>query len=151
MRIGRIEIFDPGTPTNPNDDVIICNAGAYLRKYCNIDLVYKNKNLLHHAVSVTELSVTPAQKAAQTHIQKIIDDAHHLVDDYAQTYLTQIDKDMERKNDTSGASLLSKAGAKVFPKVPTYLSPTEVQSVKICTKEIEIRIHDVISILPFEN
>ncbi len=142
------EIFDPGTPNNANDDVIICNAGAYLRKYCRIDLVYKNKNLLHHAVEVVQLSVSPAQKTKQSHIQKIIDDAHHQVDDYAQTYLTRIDSDMKRNKDELGQFVVS-SWLNFFPKVD--VSITNRGAIRQDLHKGEVRIRDVISVLPFEN
>ena len=142
------EIFDPGTPGNANDDVIICNAGAYLRKYCRIDLVYKNKDLLHHAVEVVALSVSPAQKEKQAHIQKIIDDAHHQVDDYAQTYLTKIESDMERKGDVLGKFIVS-SWLDYFPKVD--VSITNRGAIRQDLHKGDVRIRDVISILPFEN
>jgi 2',3'-cyclic-nucleotide 2'-phosphodiesterase / 3'-nucleotidase / 5'-nucleotidase len=142
------EIFDPGTPHNPNDDVIICNAGAYLRNYCRVDLLYRNKKLLHRSVDVIALSVSDEQKTKHADIQKVIDQAHSEVDDYALTYLTTMPKDMSRKDDVLGTFIV-KSWLQHFPKVDIAI--TNRGAVRQDLHHGEVRVRDVISILPFEN
>ncbi|MBL93231.1 MAG: hypothetical protein CMH56_15640 [Myxococcales bacterium] len=142
------EIFDPGTPENFDDDVIICNAGAYMRNYCRIDLHYKNNALLHRAVEVVHLDTDEAQQESHQAIQSLIDDAHAQIDTYAKTYLTKLENDLLRKDGELGRAVVE-SWLNFFPKADAAI--TNRGAIRQDLHRGDVRVSDVISVLPFEN
>ena len=142
------EIFDPGTPNNPDDDVVICNAGAYMRNYCRIDLHYQKGKLHHRTVEVIGLDTNERQKTDHPKIQSLIDQAHQKIDDYAKTYLTKLDQDILRKDGDLGRVLVE-SWLRHFPKADVAI--TNRGAIRQDLHRGDVRVSDVISVLPFEN
>ena len=70
--------IDPGDSDSADDDVILCNPGAYGRGFCHLKLQFKNGHLLSHKEALEKIAGDSAQRpfAPDPEILGIIDSAN---------------------------------------------------------------------------
>ncbi len=141
-------IDDNGTPDDVRDDVVLCNAGPYLRSYCRIDLAFRNGELVERAVTIREVSRPLAEDplAADPELLAIIEDARARLGELGSEWLTELDRTIEV---AELRRLLVDSWLRALPGV--RFAVTNDGGIRQPLLPGSIRVRDVISALPFDN
>jgi len=142
-------VDDNGTP-GIEDDIVVCNSGAYLRSYCRINVSVKG-GVLHTAQASVMPVERPADAAPVTDnaaLQSIIADAHKKSDAIGAEVLGSAEVAVRRKDGALGQFIVD-TWREALPYADIAI--TNDGGVRQDLPKGKLRLRDVRSVLPFNN
>ncbi len=145
-----IVIDDNGT-ADADDDVVICNAGPYLRSLCRLDLSYAAGRLRSHAAKNIEVkapleSPTPHFSAA---LAGIVDEAEASATRVGGEVLVESTRRLDRGRDGALGQFVVDAWLENLPYA--QVAVTNAGGLRQDIDAGLLRLRDVVSALPFNN
>lgn len=139
-----------GTPADASDDIVFCNAGAYLRSYCRIDVAYTGGKMTYRSVSVQQLSrpITETLADPDPVLSKIIADAQKASDKIGSEVLVRSVRTLKRK-DRSLGQFITDAWLQALPYAQAAI--TNEGGIRQDLPKGKVRVRDIVSVLPFNN
>lgn len=145
-----IVVDDAGTDV-ADDDVVICNAGPFLRTFCRVDLDYAGGTLSAHAekiVTVEHARDAPAP-AFDDGLAAIVAEAEASADRVGGEVLVDNKQKLTRGRDGSLGQLLVDAWLEALPFVQVAI--TNAGGLRQDIEPGPLRLRDIVSALPFNN
>lgn len=143
--------IDPGeTIDDPSDDIVFCNAGAYLRSYCRIDVAYAGERLTSRAVSVQTVELAPDEQVPSPDavLVRVIDDARKRSEQLGREPLGTAPRAITRKSGALG-QLIVDSWLEGLPYVDVAI--TNAGGIRQDLPRGAVKVRDVVSVLPFNN
>ncbi len=139
-----------GTPGDTSDDIVFCNAGAYLRSYCRINVAYTDGKLSYRSVSVQQLArpITDTIAAPDPTLAKIISDAQKASERIGGEVLVKSDRTLKR-NDRSLGQFITDSWLQALPYAQAAI--TNEGGIRQDLPKGKVRVRDIVSVLPFNN
>ncbi len=134
-----------------NDDVVICNAGPYLRSFCRVDLEYKDGAFVGHAEKITEVNhATDAPAPAfDAELEGIVQAAEASAARIGGEVLVQNAERLTRGRDGTLGPLLVDAWLEALPYATFAI--TNAGGLRQDIEAGPLRLRDIVSALPFNN
>ncbi len=135
-------------PSSVADDVLVCNAGAFLRSYCAIDLTFDGRTLTDHKMRLLPVE-RPAGDAAPAHdvLAGIIQKAHQVADKKGSEFLVRSVRPLARGEPLG--QLVVDTWLEAFPYADAAL--TNKGGLRQSLPGGKVRVRDVASAMPFDN
>ncbi len=141
-------IDDAGTETRA-DDIVFCNAGPYLRSYCEIDVQLKADRLDAYDLSIRPIArPIDAPVPDDPTLASILARASAAADREGGEVLVQSDRDLDRKGAELG-QLVVRSWLKSFPEAQAAV--TNKGGLRQDLPAGPVRVRDVVSVMPFGN
>jgi 5'-nucleotidase/UDP-sugar diphosphatase len=144
-------VVDDNHTAASDDDVVICNAGPYLRTLCRIDLSYVGGRLHRHAEHTVEVKApldAPAPPFSAA-LGKIVDDAEASAAQIGGEVLVQSTTRLDRGRDGALGQFVVDAWLEHLPFAQVAL--TNAGGLRQDIEAGPLRLRDVVSALPFNN
>ena len=146
------EVFvDAGGTPDPDDDVMICNPGPYLRSFCRMDLAFVRGRLVagsvrHHDVEVAaDADIAPFDEP----LAKIVDEAEASANRIGGEVLVQNLNKLERGPQGALGQLVVDSWLEALPFAQVAI--TNVGGLRQDLEPGPLRLRDVVSTMPFNN
>lgn len=143
-------VDDAGTSTL-DDDVSICNAGAYLRSYCRIDLALSGGKLVARAATIVPVGgphpeVVPSQ---DRNLVDIVTRAEETAQRIGGEVLVESKRPLRRGTQGELGQLVVDAWLAALPWAQVAI--TNAGGIRQDLPAGPVRVRDVASVLPFNN
>lgn len=142
----------PGAPgaQQLDDDVVLCNAGPYLRSYCRIDLKIEDGKLAARSARIAEVE-TPhgATFAADVELERIVANAEASANLIGGEVLVENKKVLKRGADGAMGQLIVDAWLAALPYA--HAAITNAGGIRQDLPPGPVRMRDIVSVLPFNN
>ncbi|MCC7070599.1 MAG: bifunctional metallophosphatase/5'-nucleotidase [Deltaproteobacteria bacterium] len=143
--------IDDGGTAELDDDVSICNGGAYLRSYCRIDLRFAGGALTARAVAVTQVS--GAHDEALPNRDAALVDIVARAEEHAQRIggevLVEAARPLRRGTQGELGQLVVDAWLAALPWAQVAI--TNAGGIRQDLPAGPVRVRDIASVLPFNN
>jgi len=143
-------VDDGGTPGDPTDDVVACNAGAYLRSYCRIDITVNEGVLLDHRHEVKPIArpLDVEVENPEPRLVSIVEAARERSSKVGGELLTEAPEGMKREDQNLGQFI-----------VDTWLAALPYAQVAITNaggirQDLDagpVHVRDIVGVMPFNN
>jgi len=139
-----------GTPGDVSDDVIVCNAGPYLRSYCRVDLAWSGATLVEREASIQQISspIAESVRGASPALESIVDEARARAEKIGNEVLATTKRQLLRKDQSLG-QLIVDTWLEALPYADVAI--TNAGGIRQDLPKGSIRFRDVVSVLPFNN
>lgn len=143
--------IDDGGTADLEDDVTVCNAGAYMRSYCRIDLRFDAGKLTERAVKVTPVELAAGATPAKPDpiLVDIVKSAEHNAQKVGGEVLVESKRVLQRGPAGALGQLVVDAWLKALPY--TQVAITNAGGLRQDLAAGPVRVRDVVSVLPFNN
>ena len=133
------------------DDVVICNAGPYLRTLCRLDLSFHGKTLVKHHQKIVQVErpIEAAPLVFDEEIMRIVDQAEGSARRIGGEVLVDNKLKLGRGRDGALGQLVVDAWLEALPYAQIAL--TNAGGLRQDIEAGPLRLRDVISALPFNN
>ncbi|HEY4221566.1 MAG TPA: bifunctional UDP-sugar hydrolase/5'-nucleotidase [Myxococcota bacterium] len=143
------DVDDNGS-ADVDDDVVVCNAGAYMRSYCRIDLELDGKKLVSHAVNVKNVETPLGKKrAGDPALNDVVAAAEKSADALGGEVLVENVKPLLRGPEGPLGQLVVDAWLEALPYA--QLAITNAGGLRQDLAAGPVKMRDVVSVLPFNN
>ena len=142
-------IDDNNTP-DLDDDVVVCNSGAYMRSYCRIDLAFEGPRMTAHDVVIKPVE-TPVGEvvAGDAQLTAIVSAAEQSANQIGGEVLVENTKLLKRGADGPLGQLVVDAWLAALPYAQVAI--TNAGGLRQDLPPGPVRVRDVVSVLPFNN
>jgi len=139
-----------GTPSDPSDDVIVCNAGPYLRSYCRVDLAFNGATLVERNATIQQISSPIADSATglSAELEGIVADSRKRAEKIGGEILATTKRPLLRKDHALGQFVVD-TWLEALPYA--QVAVTNAGGIRQDLQKGPIRFRDVVSVLPFNN
>jgi 5'-nucleotidase/UDP-sugar diphosphatase len=139
-----------GTPSDTSDDIVFCNAGAYLRSYCRIDVGYVGGKLNYRSVSVQQLErpITETVADPDATLAAIVDEARKASDKIGSEVLVKSVRPL-KVDDNSLGQFITDSWLQALPYAQAAI--TNAGGIRQDLPKGKVRVRDIVSVLPFNN
>lgn len=144
-------VVDDNATAGQGDDVVICNAGPFMRSLCRVDLDFSGGALAAHAekiVTVEHAKDAPAP-AYDVGLARIVSDAEASADRVGGEILVTTQQRLTRGKDGSLGQLLVDAWLEALPFAQVAI--TNAGGLRQDIEAGPLRLRDIVSALPFNN
>ena len=143
-------IDDAGTP-ELDDDVTICNAGAYLRSYCRIDLTFAQGKLTSRSAQVAEVKAGAGERPVQPDatLVAIVQRAEASAERSGGEVLVESKRPLRRGSQEAMGQLVVDSWLAALPYAQVAI--TNAGGIRQDLPAGPVRVRDVVSVLPFDN
>lgn len=143
--------IDDGGTAELEDDVTVCNAGAYMRSYCRIDLRFDAGKLMERGVKVTPVELAPGATPTRPDaaLVDIVKSAEHNAQKVGGEVLVESKRALQRGPTGALGQLVVDAWLKALPY--TQVAITNAGGLRQDLAAGPVRVRDVVSVLPFNN
>jgi len=144
-------VVDDNHTATSDDDVVICNAGPYLRTLCRVDLSYVGGRLRRHAERAVEVKApldAPASPFSAA-LGKIVDNAEASAARIGGEVLVQSATRLDRGRDGALGQFVVDAWLEHLPFAQVAL--TNAGGLRQDIEAGPLRLRDIVSALPFNN
>ena len=144
-----MSIDDNGTPAT-DDDVVLCNAGAYLRSYCRIDLAFDGEALVSREAKIAMVE-TPhgSPTAGDKELEAIVAAAENSANQIGGEVLVENVRTLKRGVDGAMGQLIVDAWLQALPYAQAAI--TNAGGIRQDLAPGPVRMRDIVSVLPFNN
>ncbi len=151
------DIDDNGT-ADVDDDVVACNAGAYMRSFCRIDLELEGRTLVSRKVEIKQVTrplgeapppVADHPPAGDPRLSAIVADAERSAEKMGGEVLVENAALLERGPDGPLGQLVVDAWRSALPYA--QVAVTNAGGLRQDLPAGPVRVRDVVSVLPFNN
>ncbi len=134
-----------------DDDVIICNAGPYLRSFCRLDLSFDAGALVSHQQKIVQVErpIDAAPLVFDARLKEIVDQAEESAARIGGEVLVDNKQKLGRGRDGSLGQLVVDAWLEALPYAQVAL--TNAGGLRQDIEQGPLRLRDVVSALPFNN
>ena len=145
-----VVVDDNGT-NDADDDVVICNAGPYLRSLCRVDLDQRDGHTVAHAEKIIEVknAVDAPAPAFDVELDRILQDAEASATRIGGEVLVKSKRRLSRGTDGALGQLLVDSWLDALPYAQVAI--TNAGGVRQDLDAGPLRIRDIVSALPFNN
>jgi 2',3'-cyclic-nucleotide 2'-phosphodiesterase (5'-nucleotidase family) len=145
----QLVIDDNGTP-QIDDDIVLCNAGAYMRSYCRVDLSFHGKALVARDARLAVVQ-TPhgAATAGDPELMAIVAAAEQSANRIGGEVLVENVRTLTRGPGGAMAQLVVDAWLSALPYA--HVAITNAGGIRQDLPPGSIRMRDIASVLPFDN
>jgi len=145
-----ITVDDNGTD-GAADDVVICNAGPYLRSLCRVDLSHRGGALVAHEQRIVEVktAIDAPAPAFDVELDRILQEAEASATRIGGEVLVQSTRRLSRGAEGALGQLLVDAWLAALPYAQVAI--TNAGGVRQDLDAGPLRIRDIVSALPFNN
>ena len=146
-----MDVDDNHTP-DVDDDVSVCNAGAYMRSWCRIDLDFDGKKLVGHTVAVKNVETAlgaPLAQAPDPELATIVAAAEKSANEIGGEVLVENNALLKRGSDGPLGQLVVDAWLQALPYA--QVAVTNAGGLRQDLAAGTVRVRDVVSVLPFNN
>jgi len=142
---------DGGTPDRPDDDIVMCNAGPYFRTYCRIDVTMVGSRLVSHDATIVEVSLPAAEEPASPDpdLLEIVAEAKRKSSVAIAEETLVVSPEPIARRDGALGQMITDAWLTKFPDADVAI--TNAGGIRQGLAAGDVRIRDVISVLPFKN
>jgi 2',3'-cyclic-nucleotide 2'-phosphodiesterase (5'-nucleotidase family) len=142
-------IDDNGTP-DVDDDIVICNAGAYMRSYCRADLVFQGAKMTSRAVKLTTVEA-PLGTVVEGNatLMTIVTEAEKSANQIGGEVLVENARLLKRGVDGPLGQMIVDAWLEALPYA--QVAVTNAGGLRQDLPAGPVRMRDVVSVLPFNN
>ncbi len=149
-----LHIEDGGTPGNGpdriDDDIVLCNAGPYMRSYCRIDLKLTDGKLVARDARIGQVETPHGTTfAADVELQRIVAAAEASANLIGGEVLVENTKPLQRGVDGAMGQLIVDAWLAALPYA--HAAITNVGGIRQDLAAGPVRMRDIVSVLPFNN
>lgn len=143
-------VIDDQVTPSVYDDVAICNAGAFLRSYCvvNVQLTGAKMTTLQAKIFRVETPIDATVEGADSELQAIVESAQKNADKVGGEVLAKSTKAIRRKDQALG-QLVVDSWLSALPYADVAI--TNRGGLRQDLKAGRVRVRDVRSVLPFNN
>lgn len=142
---------DDGGTAALDDDVALCNAGAYLRSYCTIDLTIEAGVLTARAASIEPVrgAAGAPSPSADAELRAIVADAEQHAERIGGEVLVESKRPLRRGAQGELGQLVVDSWLAALPWVQAAI--TNAGGIRQDLAAGPVRVRDVASVLPFNN
>jgi 5'-nucleotidase/UDP-sugar diphosphatase len=145
-----LAIDEGGTPDQLDDDVVLCNAGPYLRSYCRIDLTLVDGKLSKREARIGQVEQAHGTPfAADVELQRIVSAAEQSANLIGGEVLVENNKTLKRGVDGAMGQLIVDAWLQALPYA--HAAITNAGGIRQDLAAGPVRMRDIVSVLPFNN
>lgn len=145
-----LAIDDAATPNELDDDIVLCNAGPYLRSYCRIDLVITDGKLVKREARIGQVETAhDATFAADVELQRIVSAAEQSANLIGGEVLVENTKMLKRGANGAMGQLIVDAWLAALPYANAAI--TNAGGIRQDLAAGPVRMRDIVSVLPFNN
>lgn len=139
-----------GTPADPSDDVIVCNAGPYLRSYCRIDFTFQGAAVVERNASIQQIAspIADGVMGLSPELEAIVVDTRKRAEKIGGELLAETKRPLTRK-DLSLGQFVVDTWLEALPYAQVAI--TNAGGIRQDLPKGKIRFRDVVSVLPFNN
>lgn len=148
--VAAAEVDDNGTPAL-DDDVVFCNAGAYLRSYCRVDLAFQDGAMIARSAGLrsVEAPLGSAVASADPTLVTIVSEAEQSAEEIGGEILVENARLLKRGPDGPLGQMVVDAWLDALPYA--QVAVTNAGGVRQDLAAGPVRMRDVVSVLPFNN
>lgn len=148
--VAAAEVDDNDTPAL-DDDVVFCNAGAYLRSYCRVDLAFQDGVMVARSAGLrpVEAPLGTAVVSADPTLVTIVSEAERSAEEIGGEILVENARLLKRGADGALGQMVVDAWLDALPWV--QVAVTNAGGVRQDLAAGPVRMRDVVSVLPFNN
>lgn len=147
--VAGAQVDDNGTPA-ADDDVVICNAGAYLRSYCRVDLSFTAGEMTSRSVALKQVeSPVGAVLEGDATLEAIVTEAEESANRIGGEVLVENARLLRRGPDGPLGQLVVDSWLEALPYAQVAM--TNAGGVRQDLAAGPVRMRDVVSVLPFNN
>lgn len=143
-------IDDNATPAT-NDDVVVCNPGAFLRSYCRVDLTFDGPRLSARAVEIlpVEQRLDEPVPRGDARLEAIVADAEANAERVGGEVLVENARALKRGADGPLGQFVVDTWLDAIPTAQVAI--TNAGGLRQDLAAGPVRLRDVVSVLPFNN